>query len=200
MGRTHEEVVATDQAAQAGERPLRADARRNRDRILSAAADAFATRGADTQMDDVARAAGVGVGTVYRHFPTKEALMGALVRRKFDTLQEAADAALDVDDPWEAFAGTLRRGAEVMGADAALRDALGRTPQAWELAAEERKRLDATMARVIRRAQDAGALREDFTVDDIPMLMCGVSAAMSSPAGWDWHRHLAFVLDGLRSR
>jgi AcrR family transcriptional regulator len=198
MGRTQDEMAATAETPEAGARPLRADARRNRDRIVVAAAEAFAAQGADTQMDDVARAAGVGVGTVYRHFPTKEALMGALVRRKIEALQDAAEAALEVADPWEAFAGALRRGAEVMGRDAALRDALNRVPQAWEQAADERARLNLVMARVVRRAQEAGVLREDFSVDDIPMLMCGVSAAMSSPAGWDWRRHLEIMLDGLR--
>jgi AcrR family transcriptional regulator len=193
-------AAGTADTLEAAERPLRADARRNRDRILAAAAVAFAARGADTQMDDVARAAEVGVGTVYRHFPTKEALMGALVRLKVEMLQEAADQALDVDDPWESFAGVLRRGAEIMARDAALRDALNRVPEAWEHAAEERERLDAVMSRVIRRGQEAGVIREDFAVGDVGMLMCGVSTSMSQHSEWDWRRHLEMVLDGIRAR
>ncbi|HSD78187.1 MAG TPA: helix-turn-helix domain-containing protein [Solirubrobacteraceae bacterium] len=181
-------------------RPQRADARRNRGRILVAAAETFAERGADAQMDDVARRAGVGVGTVYRHFPTKESLMGELVRLKLDRMQKAAEAGLEVDDPWEAFAGVLRRGAEVMAADAALRDALGRVPEAWEHAAAERERLQAILAQVIRRGQEAGVIRPDFSVDEVPMLMCGVASSMSQHSDWDWRRHLELVLDGIRVR
>jgi AcrR family transcriptional regulator len=184
------------------DRPLRADARRNRERILVAATRAFGALGSAAQMDDVARSARVGVGTVYRHFPTKEALMGELVRRRFASMQERAEAALLVEDPWEAFAGMLRGNAEVMAGDAALRDALSSVPEAWERAAEERRRLGAVAERVIRRGQEAGVVRADLSADDIPMLMCGISSAMSSthdPA-WDWRRHLELVLDGLRAR
>jgi AcrR family transcriptional regulator len=192
--------TTSDTPADTVARPLRADARRNRERILLAAAEEFAERGIEAQMDDVARRAGVGVGTVYRHFPTKEALMGDLVRRKFEALQEAADAALEVDDPWEAFAGVLLRGAQVMAADAALRDALTRVPEAWDHAAEERQRLIAVMALVIRRGQDAGVIRPDFGVDDVPMIMCGVTTSMSQRSDWDWRRHLEILLDGIRAR
>src|SRR5215213_9716410 len=96
------------------DRPLRADARRNRERILDAARFACAQKGASVQMDDVARGAGVGVGTVYRHFPTKEALIEALVAEKYRAAVENARAALEVDDPWESFADLLRRNAEMM--------------------------------------------------------------------------------------
>lgn len=184
------------------ERPLRADARRNRERILFAATRAFGEMGSATQMDDVARSACVGIGTVYRHFPTKEALMGELVRRRFASMQERAEAALEVGDPWEAFAGMLRGNAEVMAADAALRDALSSVPEAWERAAAERERLSVVAAEVIRRGQQAGVVRADLTADDIPMLMCGISSSMSRAHGpdWDWRRHLELVLDGLRAR
>lgn len=184
------------------DRPLRADARRNRERILVAATRAFGELGSAAQMDDVARSAGVGIGTVYRHFPTKEALMGELVRLRFASMQELAEAALEVADPWEAFAGMLRGNAEVMAADAAVRDALRSVPEAWDRAAAERERLSTVAGQVIRRGQEAGVVRADLTVDDIPMLMCGISSAMSrthEPA-WDWHRHLELVLDGLRAR
>jgi AcrR family transcriptional regulator len=186
--------------AETTDRPLRADARRNRERILLAAAEVFADQGAAAQMDDVARHAGVGVGTVYRHFPTKEALMGDLVRRKFQPLQEAAEAALEVDDPWEAFAGVLRDGAQAMATDATLRDAISRVPEAWQHAAEERARLEVVMARVIGRGQDAGVVRADLEVQDIPMLMCGITTSMSQHSDWPWQRHLEIVLDGIRVR
>ena len=94
-------------------KPLRADARRNRERIIAAARTVFAERGVEAQMDDVAREAGVGVGTVYRHFPHKEALLGELVAAKFRAFGDNAERALEVEDPWEAFAGLLRANAEL---------------------------------------------------------------------------------------
>ncbi len=181
-------------------RPMRADARRNRERVLAAASEAFATYGSDAQMDDVARAAGVGVGTVYRHFPTKEALVAELVRRKFETFVAQARQALDEPDPWEAFAGMLRRNAELMARDAAVREAIAHTPGSLSAAAREREELLGLAARIVARAQDAGCLREDFSAEDIPMIMCGVSSTMSASSGFDWRRHLELILDGLRLR
>jgi AcrR family transcriptional regulator len=179
---------------------MRADARRNRERVLAAATEAFATYGSDAQMDDVARAAGVGVGTVYRHFPTKEALVAELVRRKFETFAAQAREALDEPDPWEAFAGLLRRNAELMARDAAVREAISRTPGSLSAAAREREELLGLAARIVARAQHAGRLREDFSAEDIPMIMCGVSSTMSAGSGFDWRRHLELILDGLRTR
>jgi AcrR family transcriptional regulator len=89
------------------ERPLRADARRNRERVLDAARDCFARHGLDAQMDDIARAAKVGVGTVYRHFPTKEALAEAIAADHFDHLAASAREALENPDPWEGFSAFL---------------------------------------------------------------------------------------------
>src|SRR5919199_1126344 len=97
------------------ERPQRADARRNRERVVAAARAEFGERGRDAQMDDVARRAGVGVGTVYRHFPTKRALLEALMLAAFNSIAAEAERALkEIEDPWEAFATVVRHGAEVM--------------------------------------------------------------------------------------
>ncbi len=188
---------------ESAERPLRADARRNRERILTAAKTAFAEAGVHAQMEDVARRAGVGVGTVYRHFPTKEALIGELLAQKFRLLLQGAREALDVEDPWEAFAGTLRRNAELMAADAAVQDALMRAEADWSQAEAARQELKRTFAIVIDRAQAAGVVRDDFTIDDVPMLMCGLCSTMAAgPPGeaFDWRRHLEFILDALRAR
>jgi len=184
------------------ERPLRADARRNRERILAAARTAFAEAGVHAQMEDVARRAGVGVGTVYRHFPTKEALIGELLAQKFRLLLEGARRALDIEDPWEAFAGTLRRNAELMAADATVQDALMRVEADWTYAEEARNELKATFSLVIDRAKAAGVIRDDFTIQDVPMLMCGLSSTMAagpSNERFDWRRHLELMLDGIRA-
>src|SRR3954447_640418 len=98
-------------------RPLRADARRNRERVVAAAGVVFAEQGNDAQMDDVAKRAGVGVGTVYRHFPTKEALIEALAMDRFEKVLAVGKEALLNPDPWAAFEGALWAGAELTAPD-----------------------------------------------------------------------------------
>jgi AcrR family transcriptional regulator len=180
------------------QKPLRADARRNRERIIEAARTVFAERGSDAQMDDIAREAGVGVGTVYRHFPHKEALLGELVAAKFRAFGDNAERALEVEDPWEAFAGLLRANAELCVRDIGVQEALSRTPDAWRLAEPEFERLDALANQLVARAQKAGVLRRDFVVAEIPMLMSGLYSTMAV-SDYDWHRHLEIILDGLRA-
>ena len=181
------------------ERPLRADARRNRARILEAARGACAEHGANVQIDDVARSAGVGVGTVYRHFPTKDALIEALVAEKLRVTTENIRDALEIEDPWEAFCAALVRNAEVMAADAGLRDALIRLGPAAQSSEEDRAELDALADRLITRAQAAGVVRDDVTTEDIGALMAGLCTSMAHP-GLDWRRHLELLLDGLRAK
>jgi AcrR family transcriptional regulator len=183
------------------ERPLRADARRNREKVLEAARAVFSEQGRDAQMDDVAKRAGVGVGTVYRHFPTKEALIEALMEASFREIAATAQAALAIEDPWEAFAGVLRRGAETMSADRTLSEVFASIPGPMEAARPTIEGLTRTMDTLIRRAQEAGSLRPDLIVDDIPMLMCGIGSATKKEHRCDaaWRRHLAIVLDGLRA-
>ena len=183
------------------DRRLRADARRNRARIIDSAREVFAEFGAEAQMDDVARRAGVGVGTVYRHFPTKEALMAEMVRQKFQIFAENARAALDREgEPFAVLADLLRTNAEVCARDAGIQEALsGFGESVWVHAQAELQELYVPTAELIARAQRAGTMRPDVTVDDIPMLMCGVSATMPhAGAGFDWHRHLELVIDVLR--
>src|SRR5919204_6367417 len=156
---THMHAKATAAAT----KPLRADARRNRERILDAARKVFAKHGAESQMDDIARAAGVGVGTVYRHFPDKHTLMGELVAAKFRAFADNAERALEVEDPWEAFAGLLRTNAELCARDIGIQQAMLREPASWSLAALELMRLRDLATQLIVRAQKAGVMRQDFT-------------------------------------
>src|SRR5215212_7098082 len=108
----------------APEKRQRADARRNREKLLAASRQQFARCGLDAQIDDIARDAGVGVGTVYRHFPTKEDLLQALADARFQGLAQAGRDALAVDDPWEGFVQFLTYGARVMVEDRALSEAM----------------------------------------------------------------------------
>jgi AcrR family transcriptional regulator len=181
------------------ERPLRADARRNRERILVAARGACARHGANVQIDDVAREAGVGVGTVYRHFPTKDALIEALVAEKFRLTSDNIRAALEIEDPWESFCAALRTNAGVMAADAGLRDALIRLGPLAHHTDEQFTELNAVAGEIVRRAQAAGALRADVTVDDIGALMAGLCTTMAHPE-LNWRRHLELLLDGLHTK
>src|SRR5690242_3146508 len=143
-------------------RQLRADARRNRERILEAAKEVFGEQGADAQMDDVARRAGVGVGTVYRHFPNKDVLMGELVTEKFRSFTEAAGEALENKDAWQGFCGLLEDTAAHMAENVALQDALRTTSAAFEYAEPARLELNAQLERLVKRAQKEGKLRKDF--------------------------------------
>jgi len=183
-------------------RQLRADARRNRERILEAAKEVFGEDGADAQMDDVARRAGVGVGTVYRHFPNKDVLMGELVTEKFTGFTEAAQEALNKKDAWEGFSQLLYDTAEHMAENVALQDALRTTGKAFEYAEPARLELNAVMDKLIKRAQRQGAMRKDFKAEELGMLMSGLCASMSGPLPeqHNWQRHLEILLDGLRAK
>jgi AcrR family transcriptional regulator len=182
-------------------RPLRADARRNHERVLAAARVVFAEQGREAQMDDVARAAQVGVGTVYRHFPTKEALIAALATEAFERVLAKAKEALSVADPWEAFTSTLWAGAAIMAGDRALSELMADVPGSIVEGSTIDEELRATMSVLIERAQAAGTLRADLILDDIPMLMCGLGAATRKDHRVPdaWRRHLSIVIDGLRA-
>src|SRR5260221_1703508 len=150
-------------AAIAGEagRPRGADARRNRERILQSARAVFAESGAEAQIDDVARHAGVGVGTVYRHFPTKQALLTELVRQTFRLFTGWAREALEAGgEPFALIEGLLRRIAETAAGDAGVQYALASSAgQASTEAPAEQDELIAVIAALTGRARRAGAIR-----------------------------------------
>jgi AcrR family transcriptional regulator len=184
------------------ERQLRADARRNRERILEAASAVLAECGVDAQIDDIARRAGVGVGTVYRHFPTKEALLVELVRRKFRVFSEHAREALEQEgDPFEILAAVMRRNAATAAEDVAMQHALGGVGEhIWVQAETEQRELLALTEQMLDRARGGGILRPDIQPSDIGMLMCGVCSTMvHTGPGFDWRRHLELAIDALRA-
>jgi AcrR family transcriptional regulator len=184
-------------------RPLRADARRNRERILVAARELFAREEPDVQIDDVARRAGVGVGTVYRHFPDKEALMGELVRERFGMFNERLRTALEERDaePFDALTGAIRDNAASVAEDAATRFAfMSGGERVFAHASAEREEFMVLADELVERAHAAGQLRPEFIAQDIPMVMCGVCAAIDKrAAGWDWRRHLELIIHGMRA-
>src|SRR5258707_1991297 len=185
------------------QRQLRADARRNRERILASARAAFAESGAAVQIDDVARHAGVGVGTVYRHFPTKQALLTELVRQTFRLFTGWAREALEAGgEPFALIEGLLRRIAETAAGDAGVQYALASSDgqAARSEAQAEQDELIAVIAELTGRARRAGTIRPGIEAIDIAMLICGVVSAMGPRPGFDWRRHLDLVTDTLRVR
>jgi AcrR family transcriptional regulator len=170
--------------------PLRADAQRNLGRVLDAAAEAFAERGPDVSVDEIARRAGVGHATVFRRFPTKDSLMAAVVNARVAELAGLADAALTAPDAGAAFVEFVWRAAELQARDRGLYECYGRCESTPELEALQR-----AMALVVRRAQEAGALRHDFDAQDVPTL---VGAAIRVAPEGQWRRYVEVVLDGLR--
>jgi AcrR family transcriptional regulator len=182
-------------------RPLRADARRNAERVRAAALATFAEYGLDAQVDDVARRAGVGVGTVYRHFPTKEALVEAVARGGYESICSIARESLEqVDDPWQAFSEFMWRGARLHRDDRAQCELNTRRPDVIRRVAGDKRELFGLVAELIARGQEAGAIRDDLTAEDMPMIWCSLGAAQQHSAGDDWERYLEVVLDGLRAR
>jgi AcrR family transcriptional regulator len=187
-----------DVMAIAEDRPLRADARRNREAIVKAARAVFARDGRQAQMDDIARRAKVGVGTVYRHFPTKEALLAALATDRFEQIAGFAEEALTVEEPWEAFEGFLRRSATLQASDRLLSQVPQEQPDLMCAAKLNQGHLQDVVGALVTRAQDADALRADFLPRDVGLVMCSLSQACGPP-GASWERLLAMVLDGLRA-
>jgi AcrR family transcriptional regulator len=191
------------------ERPLRADARRNREKIMASAAELFARLGTEAQMDQIAEHCGLGLGTLYRHFPTKEALLAAIVSRRFADLADLARAAEQIEDPGEAFETLLRGYLESAEGDAAFQFALlsaGRDrpagPAGQQAGPAEKDEFRAVISRIIDRAIAAGAVRADLTAADFPLIVCGIMSTMYFKPGGaeaDWRRHLALVLDGVRA-
>jgi AcrR family transcriptional regulator len=195
--------AVTSTVSEETERQLRADARRNRERILASARAAFAESGADAQIDDVARHAGVGVGTVYRHFPTKQALLTELVRQTFRLFTEWAREALEAGgEPFALIEGLLRRIAETAAGDVGVQYALASSAAqaARSEARAEQDELIAVIAELVERARRAGTIRPGIEATDIAMLICGVVSAMGPRPGFDWRRHLDLVIDALRVR
>lgn len=186
------------------ERPLRADARRNRERVLQAARDAFAETGLDAQMDEIARRAGVGVGTVYRHFPTKDALIVALADAHFGQLADIMEAAGEREgEPTEVLIQALWDAADPTANDSALCEVLSSVPLTVHAAAAGHSRLEAATDRIMVSARAAGTLRQDARVEDVRNIMCGfghIAAQQRAGAPLDWRRYLTIALDGLRAR
>jgi AcrR family transcriptional regulator len=183
------------------DRPLRKDAERNRRRILDAAREVFATRGLDAGLDQIARHAGLGVGTVYRRFPDKDQLIDALFEDRVGAIAAAAEEAAAHDDPWAGLVGFFERSLAEQAADRGLRQLLLSGARDCAHVSAGRERIAPPLHRLVDRAHAAGVLRSDVTAQDIPMItlmLGGLMDASRETAPDLWRRYLAVILDGLR--
>ncbi|MFI1988105.1 TetR/AcrR family transcriptional regulator [Actinoplanes sp. NPDC020271] len=184
-------------------RPLRRDAQRNRERILLAAHDAFAARGFAATLDDVAQLAGVGVGTVYRRFPTKEALIEALFADRLEDLVSLAEDALALPSGWDGLTMLLRRSIGMHAVDRGLRDAalcIGIDKHQFANVGEH---LLPLVQEIFDRAHAEGSLRADVGIHDLPIILATVTdLARHTPPGRPeiFRRFLELIIDGLRAR
>jgi AcrR family transcriptional regulator len=183
-------------------RPLRKDAERNRQRILEAARELFAEEGLGVTLNDIAHFAGCGVGTVYRRFPDKEQLIDALFEERVGELVARAEAALSNPDPWEGFVGFLEYGLQLQAQDRGLKEVLLSTDEGRARVARVRERLVPLAGRLVERAHAAGALRPDFSHQDMPVIQLMIGAVIDGARDIEpdlWRRYLAIVLRGLRA-
>lgn len=183
------------------ERPLRADAERNRQRILLAAREVFARRGLHAGLDEIARHAGVGTGTVYRRYPDKQVLIDALFEDRFDQMERHIERAAALPDPFAAVADMVTSMVTMQIGDRGLKDAmLGQCRVSGFRARQERMR--PLMEGVLQRAQDAGSIRPDVTLTDLvgmQIMLTDIAVFTGAVQPDLWRRHLALLLDGLRT-
>jgi AcrR family transcriptional regulator len=183
-------------------KPLRADAQRNRDRLLEVAVRAFSHDGPDVPLDAIAKEAGVGIGTLYRHFPTREALVEAAYRNELAKLCDAAPVLLDTAPAAEAMRTWMDRFVDYMATKRGMADALraviasGGNPYS-----ESKDRMTGALSALLDAGAAAGSLRSDVEAGDVLMSLFGVSLTAGEPEQRDQARRLLdLLMDGLRYR
>jgi AcrR family transcriptional regulator len=184
-------------------RPLRRDAELNRQRIMAAAREVFAQRGLDATLDDIAHHAGLGVGTVYRRFPNKTALVDALFEETFQQLLEMVEESAQAADPWAGLRGLIVRLCEMQVRDRGLREVMLSSAEGRSNSDRMRGLFKPLVDRLVERAKAEGSLRGDFDPHDFPMVLLMVTAAAEygrygEPDGW--RRYLTLLFDGLYER
>jgi len=199
---TYHKRIAPSTYQNVAERPLRRDARENRERILVAAREAFAEVGIDVSVEEIAHRAGVGMGTLYRRFPTKGALIDAVFEQHLERIAASAEAALAEPDAWTAFLGYLTDVVRLQASDCGLSQILGAYMSAEDLVARARTRLQPLVRQLIERAQAAGALRPDVVYEDISVFLWTTGRVVDATRTVEpdfWQRYLALAVDGLRA-
>ncbi|MFC4333782.1 TetR/AcrR family transcriptional regulator [Salininema proteolyticum] len=180
----------------AEKRPRRSDALRNRDKLLSTAVELLSARGLDVPMDEVARQAGVSIGTLYNHFPTRQDLYDAILPGRLAAFEKIAETALAEEDPWRAFTGYLDDLFSMQAGDRGLNDTMSRRYFLSDEVDEICRRGFDQAVLIFERAKAAGRLRPDFEAQDLAMLVWAVSQLIRESA--DWRRFLDLHIGGLR--
>jgi AcrR family transcriptional regulator len=182
---------------------LRSDARRNRERLVASARELFAAHGVDVSVEDITHHAGLGMGTLYRHFPTKDELLDAVLEDAFAELVAAAEEAVANEDAWAGFTGFLERALAARAANRGLKDVLAAARgQGAQRAEAMRARMRPLLRRLIQRAQEQGTLRADFAPEDLPLVFWTADRVIDRTAAVApdyWRRYLGLLLDGLRT-
>ena len=188
------------EAVQLSKRPKRADALRNYEKLVAAGREAFTEADRSASLEDIARRAGVGIGTLYRHFPTRTDLLQAIYVDEVEALSRSAEQLADVER-WEALTSWLGRFVGYVATKQALADELFAVadPERQAVFAGCRAMLYAAGEPLLRRAQDAGIVRPDVTIEEVVRLVAGIAKIPADDPA-DIHRVLAVALDGLRYR
>jgi len=181
------------------ERPLRADAARNRELILETAAEVFAELGLDAGYDEIARRAGIGVGTVYRRFPQRAELVQALFESRIQEIVDLAEEAARTTDAFEGLAWFLERALEHQVADRGLKEVMAQTISADDHGTIGRERIGPVIDVLLERAQAEGSIRPDIASTDLGMQLMLISSMTTTAQPDLWRRYLALFLDGLRA-
>jgi len=183
-------------------RTLRSDARRNRQLLVASARELFASAGVDVPVEEITRHAGLGMGTLYRHFPTKEELIDAVLEDAFAELVHLAERAAESEDAWVGFSSFLEEALALHATNRGLKDVVATREHGRLRAHAMRERLQPLLGRLIEQAQEQGTLRSDFTVEDLPLVFWSAGRVIettASVAPGHWRRYLGLLLDGLRA-
>ena len=192
--------AVTGDAVPAAARPLRKDAVRNRTLLIDAAREVFARRGLEASLDDVAKHAGLGVGTAYRHFANKHELLTALMSQTIDQIVAEAERAAQMKDPWQALVAFMEAALEVQARDRGLREVFMGVHDS-EMLDRVHDRLSPPLNDIVRRARRAKVVRSDLEVTDVGMMitmLCAVAEVAGDADPNLWRRYLALSLDGIK--
>jgi AcrR family transcriptional regulator len=181
---------------------LRSDARRNRERLVASARELIAREGPDVSVEEITQHSGLGMGTLYRHFPTKDELIDAVLEDAFAELVELARQAAAEEDAWTGLTIFLEQALARHAANRGLKDVLASREQGRRRAEAMRTRIRPVLRGLIERAQAQGTLRSDFTSEDLPLVFWTAGRVIETTATVApdyWRRYLGLLLDGLRA-
>lgn len=179
---------------------LRSDARRNRERLVASARELFAAGGLDVPVEEITHHAGLGMGTLYRHFPTKDDLVGAVLEDAFAEIVRLAERAAATEDAWDGLTGFLHDALELHVQNRGVKDLMAAREHGGHDVA--RTRIRRLLRSVVERAQEQGALRRDFAFEDLPPVFWSTARIVQATADVApeyWRRYLSFLVDGLRA-